>query len=141
MLEMNSNILSLYTLRFTYSLIGLDTVLHAQSSPTSGWTKEAIFTLLSVFLTISLAIAGLILRYYMNKGTLSYWTSRRGWRTESGKQHVKACIRDIYLTKLDEELHISPSPQRSCWVELAEARRYQQRTYTSVSRLRRGPRS
>ncbi|KAH6851395.1 hypothetical protein BKA58DRAFT_424952 [Alternaria rosae] len=118
----NSNFSSIQVLRRCADRISIDTVSHNTAS-SSGWTKEAIFTLLSVFLTITLAIIGFILRHYVQKRTPGYRRSNGGRRTEP-----------------DEELHIDRSPQRPCWVDLAEARRYQQQAYTSVSRLRRGPR-
>lgn len=66
---------------------GVDTESRGVSSTTSGWSKEAIFTLLSVFLTVVLAMIGFTLRYYVNKGTLRYRTSKRGKPAVAGEQH------------------------------------------------------
>ena len=81
----NSNILSSHTkgVRLHFCV---DTVSQGATSPTSGWSKEAIFTLLGVFLTVVLAVVGFALRCYMDTGTLGR-KSKKGKRAETGKQH------------------------------------------------------
>jgi len=94
MMDLNSNILPLHTLPYTRSHVGVDTVSHTQSSSTSGWSKEAIFTLLSVFLTIVLAIVGFTLRYYLNKGSLGFPRRKRCRSVGAGELHVEPYMHD-----------------------------------------------
>ena len=74
---------------------GPDTISHNVSS-SSGWSKEAIFTLLSVFLTVLLAVIGLTFRYYMRKDALGYRSSRQCRRVEGGKQYDGSFLFDTY---------------------------------------------
>ena len=80
----NSNTLSSLA-RVVHLQPGVDTVSRGATSTTSGWSKEAIFTLLGVLLTAVLAVVGFALRCYMNTGTLGR-RSKRGKRVEAGKQ-------------------------------------------------------
>ncbi|KAF1832412.1 hypothetical protein BDW02DRAFT_581252 [Decorospora gaudefroyi] len=85
------------------------------------WSKEAILALVAIFVMVILSSIGVFCKHRSKYWKLVCFQSRRQ------KSHLD-----------DEELAtIRP---KTCWNDIEDVRRYQQESYTSILRLRRGPR-
>ncbi|KAH7081817.1 hypothetical protein BKA63DRAFT_219908 [Paraphoma chrysanthemicola] len=93
-------------------------------NPNRSWSKEAIFALASIFVMVILSGAGLLYKYW-----------HATWLFLITKIHIQTLRRD-------EEIVLARYNHRSTgWVNIDVVRQSQQRTYTSMLRRRRGPRS
>ncbi|KAF2819513.1 hypothetical protein CC86DRAFT_412821 [Ophiobolus disseminans] len=90
------------------------------------WPKDAIIALATIFIMVILSCLRLLCKYPSRALSLSYiWRRRPSMIAE-----------DLELAPLQ-----SVSSSSCGWVDIEDVRRYQQRTYTSIVRTRRGPRS
>ncbi|OAG14892.1 hypothetical protein CC77DRAFT_502093 [Alternaria alternata] len=87
------------------------------------WSREAIFALVSIFIMVLLSSIGLACKHCLkspNRWTVSRWRRLLMNNEELARIHVR--------------------PTMSGWVDIVNVRQYQQDTYTSLLRMRRGPR-
>ncbi|KAF2792205.1 hypothetical protein K505DRAFT_338868 [Melanomma pulvis-pyrius CBS 109.77] len=108
------------------------------SPASTGWSKEALFSLLAIFVmalcsSISLACKYCIVNRYQWDTRRCCWVKR------------KAIELDLNLSPISRPSTSSnPNPSSSAdtwpWGDMRAVRQHQQETYTSLVRLRRGPR-
>jgi hypothetical protein len=133
-------ILDQYTMRYK-SLTITGTYVVPDSRPSQPWSRESIIALATIFVMIFLSSLGFMLKHRLRKLMLSCLGQRWPYKVAQGI-HAKHWHRSRRLTTLtDIELapisHVAISLN---WVDMADVRRYQQETYTSFVRSRRGPR-
>ncbi|KAH6851506.1 hypothetical protein BKA58DRAFT_473831 [Alternaria rosae] len=87
------------------------------------WSKEAVFALVTLFVMVILSGLGLAFKNRLKASDLWMWYR---WRRRSMDEVELATLRTRTMA--------------SGWVGIEDVRRYQQATYTSVLRTRRGPR-
>jgi hypothetical protein len=111
------------------------------SSASTSWSRESIIALATIFVMVFLSCLGFILKHRLRKLTSSRLGQRWSCMVAQGI-HTKHWHRSRRLTThTDIELApISHVAISSSWVDMADVRRYQQKTYTSFVRSRRGPR-
>ncbi|KAF1848194.1 uncharacterized protein K460DRAFT_308170 [Cucurbitaria berberidis CBS 394.84] len=92
------------------------------SNTSPSWSKEAIFALATMFIMLMLSSIGLICKHQ--------------------RRSIFQSFRWLNAIPHDEELAvIRQSPHSSGWVDILRVRQYQQESYTSILRMRRGPRT
>lgn len=100
------------------------------------WTLEAGFTLAALLLTFIMSGVGLLLKHRRCMPCLR--NSKASLLQEPVEGITELVILNLVLTPLDPESgtrHYSPSELR--WVDIADARQYQQATYSSMIRFRK----
>ncbi|KAH7081816.1 hypothetical protein BKA63DRAFT_405404 [Paraphoma chrysanthemicola] len=87
------------------------------------WSKEAIVALVTVFVMVLFSSLGMIWKHRSILWSLSL--------LRPGRQNVP--FQDVELVSQHAFAYTD-------WVDMTAARKYQQETYTSLLRMRRGPR-
>jgi hypothetical protein len=111
------------------------------SSPSPSWSKESIIALATIFIMIFLSALGFMVKHRLRKLVSSRLGQRWSCMVAQGI-HAKHWRRSRRLTTLPD-IELAPMSRvaiSSSWVDMADVRRYQQETYTSFLRSRRGPR-
>jgi hypothetical protein len=117
------------------------TYIDPKQSLSTLWSKESIIALATIFVMLFVSSLGFMMKHRLTKLTSSRRGRRWTYMVAQG-MHVKHRRRSLRLrTITDIELApVSQTAISSNWVVMADVRRYQQETYTSFVRSRRGPR-
>ncbi|KAH7350293.1 hypothetical protein BKA66DRAFT_431365 [Pyrenochaeta sp. MPI-SDFR-AT-0127] len=109
-----------------YVLICLGTYIPPTPESNSSWSKESIVALATIFIMLLLSSIGLICKYHQTPISFRVWSLKR---------YIELMVEGDQLP----EVHRPANGLH--WVDMADVRRYQQETYSSLIRLRNGPRT